>query len=143
MLVGDVMNKNVKTIEPNATIKDAVIKMSKYRIGSLVVVSNNNVIGIITERDIISDVVAEEANLNNIKVEDIMTRDLIAITSSTTLEEAAKIMTDNKIKKLPVIDNGKLVGIITASDLIAYEEKLIEQLASLLVTSPPPGRIGG
>ncbi len=143
MLVEEVMNRDVKTIRPNDTVKNAAKIMNENRIGSLVVVSGTGeVLGIITERDILTDVVAAGRNAQEIKVEEIMSRDLITITPDKTLEEAANVMTEHKIKKLPVIQNNKLIGIITATDLIAHEEKLTEKVAKLLMISPLR-KIGG
>ncbi|MBU3896908.1 MAG: CBS domain-containing protein [Nanoarchaeota archaeon] len=144
MLIKDVMNINVKTIKPTDSVKNAAEKMTKNHIGSLVVISTEGQVkGIITERDILSDVVALGGDCTNTKVEEIMTTNIITISPENTLEETAKEMTENKIKKLPVIDEvGKIVGIVTASDLVAYEQKMIEKLAELLV-SPEVRKIGG
>lgn len=143
MLVKEAMNKEVKVISPSSSIREAADKMNKYRIGSLIALSGSGqVVGIITERDILTDVVALGKLSDEVKVEDVMTKDLITISPDASLEDAADLMNNNKIKKLPVIENGRLVGIITASDLIAYEEKLIEKVAALLV-SRPAAEIGG
>lgn len=138
MLIKEVMNKDVKTIEQEATVREAAEIMNEFRIGSLVVVKDGEVIGIVTERDILSDVVAKGKNSDNVLVKDIMTKKFISISPDTSLEDAAELMTKNRIKKLPVISNGLLVGIVTASDLIAFEEKLVENLASLMIVSKRP-----
>lgn len=143
MIVKEVMNRNVKTARPEDTVKYAAQVMNESRIGSLVVVSGSGeVIGIVTERDILVDVVAAGKSAENVKLSEIMTPNIITITADKTLEEAADIMTENKIKKLPVVDNGRLVGIVTASDLVAYEKDLIEKVAVLLAVSPMKS-IGG
>jgi len=77
-----------------------------------------------------------------VKVEEIMTKELITISPDKTLEEAADLMTEKKIKKLPVVHEGRLVGIVTATDLVAYEKNLVEKVATLLTMSPLK-RIGG
>jgi CBS domain-containing protein len=137
MLVKEVMNRNVKTIRPEDTVKDAAKLMNENRIGALIVVSGpGEVIGIMTERDILVDVVATGKSADNIKVSDIMTPNIITIEPNRTLEDAADLMTDNKIKKLPVVENGSLVGIVTATDLIAHEKNLIEKISALLAESP-------
>ena len=71
-----------------------------------------------------------------------MTKDIITISPENSLEEAADIMTKHKIKRLPVVMEGQLIGIITATDLIAYERKLVEKVAGLLSISPMKN-IGG
>jgi CBS domain-containing protein len=137
MLVKEVMNRNVKTIRPEDTVKDAAKVMNENRIGALIVVSGSGeVIGIMTERDILVDVVATGKSADNVKVSDIMTPNIITIEPHRTLEDAADLMTDNKIKKLPVVENGSLVGIVTATDLIAHEKNLIEKISALLAESP-------
>jgi CBS domain-containing protein len=129
------MQKDVKTIEPDASLAEAAKAMSEFHVGSLVVVDMKELVGIITERDIIK-CVAERKNPEETKVKDAMTKKLVVATSNLTLEEVAEILTKHRIKKLPLVEEGKVVGIVTASDLIAYEEKLIEKLAILFVLSP-------
>jgi CBS domain-containing protein len=117
--------------------------MNENHIGALVIVSGSGeVVGILTERDILVDVVATGKSAENVKVEDAMTSEIITVNPNKTLEEAADIMTENKIKKLPVIEDGSLVGMITATDLVAYEKDLIEKVAVLLAAAPMK-RIGG
>jgi CBS domain-containing protein len=143
MIVKEVMNRNVKTVRPEDTVKYAAQIMNENHIGSLVVVSGTGeVVGIVTERDILTDVVATGKNADTVRMSEIMTPNIITITSDKTLEEAADIMTENKIKKLPVVEEGRLVGIVTATDLIAYEKDLIEKVSVLLAASPMKS-IGG
>lgn len=143
MLVLEAMNKDVKTIRPDATVKEAVRIMNQHRIGSLVVVGGSGEVkGIVTERDILADVVGEGKDSSTVRVEDIMTSDIITIDPHQSLEEAADFMVEHKIKKLPVVEAGRLVGIITASDLVKYERSLIEKVSHLVASSPMKG-IGG
>jgi len=143
MLVKEVMNRNLKTVRPEDTVKLAAQIMNENHIGALVVVSGSGeVVGILTERDILVNVVATGKSAENVKVEDAMTSEIITVSPNKTLEEAADIMTENKIKKLPVIEERSLVGMITATDLVAYEKDLIEKVAVLLAAAPMR-RIGG
>jgi CBS domain-containing protein len=143
MLVKEVMNRNVKTITPEDTAKVAARIMSENHIGALVVVSGpGEVRGILTERDILGKVVAAGKSADTVKVSDIMTKDIVAIGPQSTLEEAADVMTENRIKKLPVIYKGLLVGIVSATDLVAYEKDLIEKV-SVLLSESPMKNIGG
>lgn len=144
MLVKDAMNKDVKTIGENDNVRNAAERMVENRIGSLVVLSQTGeLLGLLTERDILRDVVARGESSDEIKVGEIMTKNIIVISPDATLEDAADVMTHNKIKKLPVINQeGQLIGIITASDLIAYEQKLVESVSELMV-SGNLGKIGG
>jgi CBS domain-containing protein len=143
MLVEETMNKDVKTIRPDATVKEAVRIMNDYRIGSLVIVGGGGeVLGIVTERDILADVVAEGKDSGTARVSDIMTKKIVTVDPHQSLEEAADLMVKHNVKKLPVVEAGRLVGIITASDLIKYERALIERIAHLLAASPMK-QIGG
>jgi CBS domain-containing protein len=114
------IQRNVKTIDSDSTVKEVAILMSKYSIGSLVVVnSKKKVVGIITERDIMEKVNAKDRLASKVRVEDIMTSKVITIDSNALLDDAVYLMIKNKIKKLPVLDNGQLVGIITSTDVVA------------------------
>lgn len=143
MLVAEAMNKNIQTARGDTPVKKLAEIMSENRIGSVIIVSGpGSLEGIVTERDIMSKVVATGKDPSKIVAENIMTKKVIAIDPSKTLEQAADVMTKYKIKKLPVIYQGQIVGIITASDLISYEEKLVEQISSLITSSKVSG-IGG
>lgn len=137
MFVKEIMTTDVKTIRPEDSIKILAEAMVDNKIGALVVVEGSGgVVGIATERDIIEDIILLGKNPEEIKVQDIMTKNIIAIDPNTTLEEAAEVMVKHKIKKLPVIDRGRLVGIVTATDLIAYENKLVEKISAIIMSSP-------
>lgn len=143
MQVVEVMIKDVKTARGTDSIKDAAQAMKKDDVGALIVVGGSGeAIGIVTERDIVIDIVADGTDPATVKVEDIMTSELITIDPEAELEEAADIMTEHDIKRLPVIYEGKLVGMVSASDLITYEKKLIEKLSKLFALSPAR-KIGG
>ena len=137
MFVKEIMTTDVKTIRPEDSIKILAEAMVDNKIGALVVVEGSGgVVGIATERDIIEDIILLGKNPEEIKVQDIMTKNIIANDPNTTLEEAAEVMVKHKIKKLPVIDSGRLVGIVTATDLIAYENKLVEKISAIIMSSP-------
>ncbi len=133
MLVAEVMNREVKTVEVGTSVREAAEIMNENRIGSLIVVENGAVAGIVTERDILTKVVAEGKDPSRVKVEEIMTRDFVSIGPGESVEDAADTMTRYGIKKLPVIEGNRLVGIITASDIVASERKLLEKLSELFV----------
>lgn len=141
MLVREVMNKNVMTVKPDVTLKKAAEAMSNYHIGSLVVLENNKLVGIITERNVLV-AVADGKDSELTTVEEVMTKKVITISPDKTIDEAITLMTEHRIKKLPVLDGEKLVGIITASDIIVVEPKLIEGIANL-ISIKLPGYRGG
>ncbi len=121
MRVRNVMVKNVKTISPEATMAEAAKKMKRYKIGCLVVVDVEKVVGIITERDLAYKIVAERRSLDT-RVGDIMTKDLKTISPEKSIKDAAKVMAAHVIRRLPVIEDGKLVGIISIEDIMRTEK---------------------
>jgi CBS domain-containing protein len=133
MQVKQAMTKNVLVTNPTFSIRSAAKVMAEQRVGSLVVQENNKIVGIITELDIIWKVVANDKDPNTTTVGEIMSKKVITIRADQTIEEASALMVENKIKKLPVIEGDKLVGIITATDLISVQPKMIEELANLLL----------
>lgn len=117
--VAEIMSKKVQTTGEKVSLLDALKKMKKLKIGSLVVVDGSEAVGIITDADILFKAVAEEKDLKKTVVEKIMSKPLITVLPSTPIEQAAGLMTTKRIKKLPVVDeNGRLVGIVTVTDLI-------------------------
>ena len=136
------MNRNVIAVKPETSVREAAKVMAKYHIGSLIILEENRIAGIITEGDILRKVIVEGKDLDETKVRDIMTEKVFTIEPDKTIEDAVRLMMEKKIKKLPVIENEKLVGIITASDIMVVEPKLIEAIASL-ISLKIPGYQGG
>jgi len=132
LLVRDVMSKNVKTVRPNSTINEVVRKMNKFEIGSIIVVDNEKPVGIITERDILRRVLEVTVASEAMKAKEIMSSPIITIGSQATTEEAATLMNSKSIKKLPALENGKLVGIVTSTDIVRNEPRLVETLSKMM-----------
>ena len=149
MQVSDAMSKLVKTVNVGSSIMEVAEIMRKNNIGSVIVLEGSGLLGgIITEGDVIKKVVALGADPKRVTVESVMTRDVIAIEPETTLEEAADIMTQHKIKRLPIVKEGAVIGMISATDLRAYEKSLITKVSEILTTSSikdqgPLGNVGG
>jgi CBS domain-containing protein len=142
MLVRHVMNRSVVTAKLNTTLKEAAAVMSKLNIGSLIILGNEGEIsGIITSTDILK-AIASGKDVETTLVEEVMSKPVITIEPDKSVEDAVNIMLEHKIKKLPVVEEGKLVGIITASDIITIEPKLIENIATL-ISLKLPGYKGG
>jgi CBS domain-containing protein len=106
---------------------DSVLKaahlMNDHKIGSVVVTEGEKVVGIFTERDILVRVVAAELDPSTTKVGDVMTRPVAACCPHTDLEECKGVISSKRIRHLPVVDDGRLVGIVTSGDLLAAEAK--------------------
>jgi CBS domain-containing protein len=120
--VKDLMTKNVVTIDSDKTVVEASVLMSENDIGDLVVMENNIPVGIVTERDLVRRVLAERKPAGT-KVSEVMTSPLKVIDPEAPIKEAARRMVSRKIRRLPVIKNNKLVGIITAADFAKHLSK--------------------
>jgi len=141
MLVKDVMNTNVVVAKAEATIREASEVMNKYNIGSLVVVKDSGIAGIITEHNVLESVAAGR-NPDETKIAEIMSSEVVTVAPDSTVEQAVDLMVKHRIKKLPVVDGDKLMGIITASDIIVVEPKLVASIANL-ISMKLPGYGGG
>lgn len=141
MLVKDIMNKKVFVAKPEVTLREASEVMSRLHIGCLVITQDEKIIGIITGSDILRSI-AQGKNPDTTLVEEIMSREVKTIEPDKRIEDAVDLMIKYKIKKLPVVDGKKLVGIVTASDIVVIEPKLIASIASL-VSLKLPGYSGG
>ena len=134
LLVRDVMSDNVKTVRVDQNILDAVKKMNKFRIGSVVVLSGDRPVGIITERNILQRVVEPCVDPRVIRAKDIMATPLRTFEPDAPLEEAARLMVKHGVKKLPVIEEDRIIGIITTSDLVKaspIQLSIIEELLKI------------
>jgi len=123
MKIRDLMSHPVIAIDENATIEEAGKIMGKKYIGSLIVTRAGKPVGIFTERDLITKVIAKGLDFREFKVKDAMSRHLFVARPSISVDEAVKIMARGKFRRLPVEEGGKIIGIFTASDLIrSYKE---------------------
>lgn len=137
VMVGDVI-----TIEAQATVREAVELMNKNEIGCLIVVDKEGKpVGILTERDLLKRVLAKRKDPVRTKVKDVMSKPLITGTPHMDLEAAARLMFEKKIKKLPVVENGHLVGLVTLTDMVRFQPEIIKLLKKLSSTRLPPKRI--
>jgi CBS domain-containing protein len=134
LLVREVMTANVKTVRPFSTVKEVVQKMNKFGIGSVVVVEEDRPVGIITERDIMRNIAERFFDPSLVKAKDIMSTQLFTISGDVSVEEAARLMVSRKIKKLPVVEDQKLVGIVTSMDVMRANPKIVGLLEELLKT---------
>ena len=122
-IVRDVMTWNPVSIAVDSTVLEAALLMSSHIGGCLVIIDDNVPVGIVTERDFVRRVVAEQLPLST-NVSRIMSKPLITVDVEASLKEAARIMSNNKIRRLPVLDRKKLVGIVVAADFVRHLGKL-------------------
>ncbi|HEX9317480.1 MAG TPA: CBS domain-containing protein [Nitrososphaeraceae archaeon] len=125
VFVRDVMNSPVISANPEDNLKDIALKMSDHRVGSIVITKNELPTGIVTDWDIVSGGVVKDIKPGLIKASEIM-QPLHTIESEETITEAARILRKNNIKRLGVVYKGRLVGIISASDVIAVTPELVD-----------------
>lgn len=116
MKVSEIMTSAAVTDQPDDTLDAAATKMWRQQTGSLLVLDGEDLVGILTERDVLK-AVAVGANTKDTRVSEVMTKDLVTVGPQTSLREAAKIMADRWIRHLPVMDGGKLVGVVSQRDL--------------------------
>jgi len=126
--VGDAMTLNPITIGPNKTLRDAAKLMTKERIGSLLVKEKDQVLGIVTEKDMTRKGIGKLGNPATKKVKQIMATGLVTTTPDEDIFEALRIMRDYNIQHLPVMHEGKFVGLITLKDILKIEPDLYEIL---------------
>lgn len=131
LLVRDVMSRLVRTVRVDASVREAVKKMNKFGIGSVVVMQGNRPVGIVTERDVLKRIVEPCMDPRVVSVREVMSAPLTTIESTVSIEDAARLMAREKIKKLPVMEKGKLTGIVTSTDLMRIEPKLFSLLQEL------------
>jgi len=117
MKIEEVMIKNVVALQEDVTAYDAVKLMNEKKIGCLVVLQYGQVVGILTERDLLERVLEKCKNPKETKITEIMTKRVIVGKPDMQLDEAAQLMFERKVKKLPIVEGNRLVGLVTLTDL--------------------------
>lgn len=136
MTIGTICNREVITVQRDATVLHAAVLMRQYHVGDVVVIENRKnktvPIGIVTDRDIVVELVATELDCNVITVGDIIITKLIVVKDSAGVFEAIQLMVNKGVRRLPVVDDdGGLVGIITLDDLLLLLSKELATLTKL------------
>jgi CBS domain-containing protein len=128
---------DVATIDRSRTVVEAAQQMNARRIGSLVVLHDREVIGIFTERDILVRVVAACRNPETTAVGEVMTAPVVCCTPDAELQECKELVTNQRLRHIPVVENGRLVGLVTSGDILAREaferDDVIESLTEYIV----------
>jgi IMP dehydrogenase len=132
--VEELMVKNVITLQTNTSVYEAVKLLNKNKIGCLVIVQDGQIVGILTERDLLERVLEKCRNPRETKVSEIMTKQVIVGNPEMELSEATNLMFENRVKKLPITQRKQLVGIVTLTDIarsISMDKKTIELITKL------------
>jgi CBS domain-containing protein len=132
VLVRDIMSKDVKVVRPDSSVKEVVAAMNKFNIGSIVVVQGDRSVGVISERDILRRVVEPCLAPETLTARQVMTSPVLTISETASIDEAAKLMAKKKVRKLPVMNKGKLVGIITFTDIVNNVLTMLSMLEELV-----------
>ena len=123
---------DVLTISPNSTVYEAIKMMADHQVGSLLVMENEKLLGIITERDYSRNIILKGKSSKDTPVKDIMISNILCVQPEKSVEECMALMTDKRVRHLPVVENSKIVGIISIGDLvkaiISEQKFMIEQL---------------
>jgi len=129
--VQEIMTPNVVTIDQDQTIESAARLMTRYNISSVIVSEGDEVVGILTERDITMRIVAVGQNPKKVLVREIMTPDIVRCDPSTPLVDACRTMQSNRIKKLAVFDDQELKGIVSITDIAQRHPELMDKLMNM------------
>jgi CBS domain-containing protein len=137
MTLKTICNREVLIAQKNDTLVEAAKLMREYQVGSIVVIEEQNGIrypvGLVTDRDLVIEVIAKEVNINSVTLGDVMYRDIILGKESDDVNETIKIMRQRGIRRLPVVDDsGALVGIVTMDDLIDLIAEQLKDIAALI-----------
>jgi CBS domain-containing protein len=131
--VRDTMTENPRSISAAASVIEAAQLMRETHVGSLPITDGEQLVGMITDRDITMRVVAEAADRMGTSVGDVSSRDLITVEPDRDLDEALQLMARHQVRRLPVVENGKLVGIVAQADIALSENentgKLVEAIS--------------
>lgn len=127
------MVKNVITVGAEATVKEAAKLMNKHEIGCLLVMKREKPVGIVTERDMLKRVLLKSKDPRKTKVSKIMSKPLVVGEPQTDVRDAVRLLVEGKIKRLPIVEDGNLLGLVTFTDIVrssVYLERIISSFCS-------------
>jgi CBS domain-containing protein len=134
MTVKDVMTRDVEACEPNATMRDAAVVMARKDVGPIPIVEDGRLVGIVTDRDIVIRVVAEGRDPEQTTVGEIATTELATVGPDDDLEVAMRLLAEHQVRRLPVVEGDRLVGIVAQADIArvgkdAKTGELVEEIS--------------
>jgi CBS domain-containing protein len=116
----DSKGRDVLTVDPDTSVREAIEKMEDISAGTVVVMEGGAVVGMVSERDVIRKVVLQGQKVDKVKVRELMSTDLTTITPETSLDDCMQLITEKRIRHLPVLCNGSLCGIVSIGDVVKY-----------------------
>jgi FOG: CBS domain len=141
--VSDVMSRRLITADVSETADRLGAKMAEGKVGCVIITSSTHPVGIVTERDLVVKVVSRNISPSSAKAEELMSRPLITIGPEKSVELASREMIRHRIRRLPVVQGKKLVGMVTDSDLLSISSELSEILRDLIQQNNPQGEFAG
>ncbi len=138
--VEDIMVEEVITVEADETVMRAVKLMNKHEIGCLIVTKSRKPIGIVTERDLLKRVLAGSRDPEKTRIWEVMSAPLVFVDPNMDIEDTVRFMLKMEIKKLPIVRKGKLLGLVTLTDLVRFQPQVVsilKKLSKLELPSPP------
>lgn len=136
LTVREIMTRDVKVVREDTSMQEVIATMLKFDISSVVVVQKDRPVGLITHKDILEKVLQPELVPAALTARSVMSARLVTIGEEATLEEVARLMARKGFKKLPVVQDGKLVGIVTSTDIAREQPKLTKLFEDLLKYGP-------
>jgi CBS domain-containing protein len=133
-LINEKQHKEVISIAPNRPVIDALIILAEYKIGALVVMDQDKMVGIFSERDYAREIVLKGKSSKVTTIAEVMTKNVLVGQAKDTFEKAMAIMTENHIRHLPIMDGHNIIGMLSlgdvAKEMIVYQKNLIKELES-------------
>jgi CBS domain-containing protein len=133
--VGDIMTKAPVSLSTEATVRDAARQMRELNVGAIVVHRHGEVCGIVTDRDIVVRCLALDGNCDETPLREICSRELVALRPDDDVDHAVRLMRDKAVRRIPVLENGRAVGILSLGDL-ALERDPFSALGAISAASP-------
>lgn len=129
-------NRSIYAVTPTSTVREALEEMAKHNIGALLVLDGSNLSGIFSERDYARKVALKGKSSSDALINEVMTHKVITINTKHTIDQCMQIMTDNHIRHLPIVNDQRVMGLISIGDvvreMISYQKSMIEQLQSYI-----------
>jgi CBS domain-containing protein len=135
--VRDLMTPQPTTVQAGASLADAARVMRDADVGAMVVLEGSRLAGIVTDRDIVTRAVAEARDAMATNVSDIISEDLVTLTPDATLDEAAEVMRDRAVRRVPVVEGDRPVGIISLADLSDHDRGQASETLSEVISAAP------
>jgi CBS domain-containing protein len=129
-------DRAVRSVDPDDPVLEAIRAMAEHHVGALLVIQNNELLGIVSERDYARKVILLGRSSADTPVREIMTTPVVTVTPLTTLDDCMRLVTTRRVRYLPVVENGRAVGVVSIGDLvkatIEEQQRTIEQLESYI-----------